>query len=277
MLGLTDELYEKFINLIQDRIGVTYNRDQKNTLNNRLMPLLISYKISDFNEFYSILKVAKDGQFLSDFIGRVTTNHTYFYREHSHFELLKAAILPRMAKKITETQKKNLKIWVAASSTGEEAYTVAMVVHAYFFSKGLKNAFSVLATDISRKAIESGQRGIYKNSEIIKLPLNLQQAYLKRVDEHHCEVLTLIRDLITFRVLNLVRDNFPFKGRFDIIFLRNVLIYFEDKVKVQLLNQLNELMVDGGVLFIGQTESFPQSISSLQTIYPSVFCKGELG
>ncbi|MCC6274900.1 MAG: chemotaxis protein CheR, partial [Leptospiraceae bacterium] len=93
----------------------------------------------------------------------------------------------------------------------------------------------------------------------------------------HCEVLTLIRDLITFRVLNLVRDNFPFKGRFDIIFLRNVLIYFEDKVKVQLLNQLNELMVDGGVLFIGQTESFPQSISSLQTIYPSVFCKGELG
>ncbi len=275
MLGLTDELYFKYVEFIIEKIGVTYNNDQKNTLNNRLMPLLISYKFEDFNKLYSELVSEKNGKLLSDFIGRVTTNHTYFYREHSHFVLLNQFVFPEFEKLLKTSSERKLRFWVSACSSGEEAYTLAMCLRFYFEKSGYSDRFCILATDISRKAIECAQRGIYRNSELKRLPQNLKSLYTRKIDEHHSEISDSIKPNVMFRSLNLVRESFPFNGKFDCIFLRNVMIYFDDKTKIQLLRQLILLLNENGYLFIGKTETLPVKFQNLKTIYPSVFKKCE--
>jgi chemotaxis protein methyltransferase CheR len=272
MIGLDDVLYSKFSALIKEKVGIEYGPDQKNLLNNRLMALLLANKIENFHEYFELISNDEKGNYLTEFIAKITTNHTYFYREKSHFEFLESRIFREHEEDITHRNKKELRYWVAASSTGEEPYMLAMMLKNHFVDRNIIPV-KVLATDISRKVVEKATEGKYKRSEVDKLPEYYVQSFFNTVESKFFEVKQEVKDLVTFRVLNLVRESFPFQGKFDVIFIRNVMIYFDEETRRKLISQLYDLLNDNGYLFIGQTESIHFKINKFNQVFPSVFKK----
>ncbi|MCZ8155772.1 MAG: hypothetical protein O9264_06615 [Leptospira sp.] len=272
MIGLDDVLYSKFSALIKEKVGIEYGPDQKNLLNNRLMALLLANKIENFHEYFELISNDEKGNYLTEFIAKITTNHTYFYREKSHFEFLESRIFREHEEDISQRNKKELRYWVAASSTGEEPYMLAMMLKNHFVDRNIIPV-KVLATDISRKVVEKATEGKYKRSEVDKLPEYYVQSFFNTVESKFFEVKPEVKDLVTFRVLNLVRESFPFQGKFDVIFIRNVMIYFDEETRRKLISQLYDLLNDNGYLFIGQTESIHFKINKFNQVFPSVFKK----
>lgn len=271
MLGLNDDLYFKFSKLIRDKLGIEYGPNQRNILNNRLMSLLMANKLDDFSEYYKLLIEDSSGEIMSQFVSKVTTNHTYFYREKSHFEFLESDVFPDHKKRILGGQKSDLRYWVAASSSGEEAYTLALLLNKHFHKPKLSEA-AVLATDISRNVIEKAIAGVYKKSEVEKLPMDLlDENFIKLESGTHFEISNEIKKMVTFKILNLIRDKFPFQGKFDVIFIRNVLIYFDSETRERLISQLYELLNPGGHLFIGQTETVAINVNKFKLVFDSVY------
>lgn len=271
MLGLNDELYKKYSAFIKEKTGIEYGPDKKNVLYNRLMPLLLEYEIDSYIDYYDYLISDASGKAIAAFISKVTTNHTYFYREHTHFEFLKNTVFLEQDRLI-RSENRDIRYWVAASSTGEESYTLAMMLYDYFGRRGI-NKSSILATDISRKVVEKAIAGIYRKSDIEKLPEYLQNKYFTMIDERMYAVADEVKKMVMHRVLNLIRDKFPFTGKFDVIFIRNVMIYFDEGTRQKLMQQVYDLLMPGGYLFIGQTEALQIKINNLRQVFPSVYKK----
>ena len=159
----------------------------------------------------------------------------------------------------------------AAASTGEEPYTIAMVLRDYF---GMELGWDtqLLATDISMEVLKKASDGIYLQEQIQNLPERWKRQYFKRIDAEHFQVSSELRKQIVFRKFNLM-DDITFKGRFQVVFLRNVMIYFEDETKSFLLNNIYDHMETGGYLFIGTTESIDKVKSRFQYVRPSIYRK----
>ncbi|MBE7412506.1 MAG: protein-glutamate O-methyltransferase CheR [Leptospiraceae bacterium] len=274
MLGLTEDLYIRYLEYIKLKTGVTFSHNGLSTLNNRLIPILIKYKLENYKELFYKLLEEKDEDLLNDFIDKVTTHHTYFYREDTQFEILTQKIFPEQKHQLEDLPEHKLKYWVAACSTGEEAYTVAMLLDAFFrVNQPCNCSIKILATDVSRRAIQTACHGEYRESVIEKLPSYLREQYTTKLQNGKSEISPKIKRMIDFRVLNLLRKDFPFQGKFDIIFLRNVLIYFDDETRDNLIGQLNDFLNYNGYLFIGLTESLLFNKFGLKQIYPSIYKK----
>lgn len=164
-----------------------------------------------------------------------------------------------------------MRIWSAASSTGEEPYTIQMVLQDYFsLDEGWDT--QILATDISTQVLQKARSGIYLEEQIRPLPENWKRRYLHKVGDEQYQMREELRKKIVFRQFNLM-DEIPFRGLFHVVFLRNVMIYFDEGTKRKLLDRINEHMVMGGYLFIGTTESIGEITSDFQCLQPSIYRK----
>jgi chemotaxis protein methyltransferase CheR len=177
-------------------------------------------------------------------------------------------VLPYLIKTKNE---KDLRIWSAGCSTGEEPYTIAMIIDELLETEKAYWDTKVLATDISDRVLEIARKGIYRNEEISPLPISWQLKYFKKLNSKNCQLIDKIRREVIYRKFNLIEPVFPFKKKFDVIFCRNVMIYFDAQTKQELVNKFYDLIDYGGYLFIGHSESLNKDMVKFKYVMPAIY------
>ncbi|MCH5272919.1 MAG: protein-glutamate O-methyltransferase CheR [Lachnospiraceae bacterium] len=266
---MTDEEFLRIAGYVKQRYGIDLGK-KKIIMNGRLENYIKMGGWSSFHAFMNDLQNDYTGQLESDMVNLLTTNHTYFMREFEHFEFLKREILPWLKEK--EQNTKDLRIWSAAASTGEEPYMIAMVLRDFFGLEHEAWDTTVLATDISTRALQQAIDGRYSEEQLKNLPEHWKRYFFQRTKEGMFQVTDELKQEVLFRQFNLMSP-FPFRKRLHTIFLRNVMIYFDGDTKRQLLQKVYDFLEPGGYLFIGMTETLDRAQTPFEMIQPSIFRK----
>ncbi len=259
--------FKKLVEYIRNNYGINLSQ-KKHLVEGRLSKVVVAKGYDSYEEYlkYAYTNPAE----IKELINALTTNHTYFMREPEHFKYLSEVILPYLEKNVKE---RDFRIWSSACSTGEEPYTIAMIIADYFENRKSGWDTKILATDISHKALEIAKRGIYDADEVEKLPLKWKLNYFKKIENGQYEVIKKIKDEVIFAPYNLMQENMPFKKKFHLIFCRNVMIYFEKNTKDALIKRFFNHTENGGYLIIGLSESIDKNESGYKFIKPSIFRK----
>jgi len=267
---ITDNEFKRIVFYVKNNYGIDLSK-KRTLIAGRLENYLLRNGYVSYDEYMTKVEENPGGDEAKNLINVLTTNHTYFMRESTHFDFMKQVVLPQLKK--TEASGRDLRIWSAASSTGEEPYTLAMLLMDFF---GLEHSTwdtKVLATDISTRVLEHAIRGVYLKEQIDPLPPKWKQQYFQFIGEDQYRVKEELKKEVIFRQFNLM-NSFPFRRQFHVVFLRNVMIYFEDDTKYKLIQKIYDFMQPGGYLFIGTTEGLDRNKVQFQYIQPSIYRKG---
>ena len=260
---LSDNDFRIIKELIYAKVGICLSDHKKRLVVSRLTKRLRQIHIDSFKKYFDLIK--QDSKELQRAIDLLTTNETYFFREKNQFDFLVQHILPQFDKF------KELRVWSAASSSGEEAYSIAMVLAEYF---GIGGRWRVYGTDVNEEVIEKAKNAIYPVRDKDNIPNDyLRKYFLKgvRSKEGFVQVDSVLKHHVTFANLNLVESWPPELGKFEIVFLRNVMIYFDATKKKQLVERITEQIVMGGYFFVGQSETLNNLTERFQLLAPSVY------
>lgn len=257
-----------FSQFLRDNFGIHYSELKTDSLKAKLKKLMDRNGIASSDEYYELITGKNSEAYLTQFLDVMTTHTTNFFRENSHFEYIKNNV--NMILKINKRINSNKEIrgWSAACSTGQEPYTLAMVLKEVVPSE---IRIKILATDISSKVVEAASKGVYPK-EIKK---EIEEYYIKKYFEDTNGTFRIsdeIKEMLTFRLFNL-KQQFKFNKQFDIIFCRNVMIYFEQEFQSMLAEKMYDILVPGGLLFIGHSESLSHKQHKFKYIQPSVYMK----
>ncbi len=252
---MTEREFRLFSKLIEDSCGIRMPEAKKQMLESRLRKRLRTLGISSYRDYYDFLN-SREGRRaeMVKMIDAITTNKTDFFREPAHFTYLTEKILPEF---LGTTGGGRLKLWSAGCSSGEEPYTLAMVLSEYAENRGAFN-FSILATDICTSVLEKAHCGIYEEEKIAPVPHDLRKKYMLRSRDRSLATVRMVpemRSLVTFRRLNFLDDKFDINEQMHMIFCRNVLIYFDRPTQGKVLNNLCGHLQPGGYLFLGHSET----------------------
>jgi chemotaxis protein methyltransferase CheR len=262
---ISDELYELFAGHIYTIAGIKLNRQKKILLQSRLQKRLKALNLRTYQEYYE--RVLADENECSLMLNCVSTNTTKFFRENHHFDYLMNTVIPGLLKE--KVNEKIIRIWSAGCSTGEEPYTIAMTVYdamAGGLDPGLplRDRFSgwdikILATDISTRVLDTARAGIYDRDQ---LPESMQHDGMARFflngiggNSGKIKVKDFVADIIRFGQLNFKDSSYPFHRPFDVIFFRNVMIYFDDAMKNHVISKFHQHLAPEGHLFLGHSET----------------------
>ncbi len=263
--------------MITDRFGINMPIEKKIMFQARLQRRLRELGINSFDE-YALNLLNDNGKsqefdLLPDFI---STNKTDFFREKGHFDYISEHILPEFMKNTVSTQLHQLKIWSAGCSSGQEAYSIAVTMEEFIRSKGVRFEYSVIATDISRRMLKAVREAVYPMEQISEIPMELKHRYFlksKSMKEPKVRVIKEIRNHVKLAYLNLMDNSYLFNTLFDVVFLRNTLIYFSPEVQRKVLTKVLENLKIGGYLVIGHSESLINMDLPIHSIAPSVYIK----
>ncbi len=270
MVDIKESELIKLASFIKSYYGVNLF-EKRLLIQGRLQTILTQRNFKNFSEYYNYLTDDKTGKAVGELLNRVTTNYTFFMREPEHFDFFKNSVLPYLSNKYKN--EKNMRIWSAGCSSGEEAYTLAMIISDYFGMNKENWDTKLLATDISSEVLNTAIEGIYNNTGIENISDMWKKKYFKNYDKTKSEVVKSIKNEVIFRKFNLMNADFPFKRKFHVIFCRNVMIYFDNKTKESLINKFYDWTEDGGYLFIGHSESISFSNTGYKYIMPSIYRK----
>jgi chemotaxis protein methyltransferase CheR len=270
---LTEVDFNKLSKLINTNYGIKLPISKKLMIEGRLRKRLKANSIDTFNEYveyvFSDIGIKKE---LVHMIDVVSTNKTDFFREPTHFDYLTEEILPKFLK---EKSGKTLKIWSSACSTGEEPYTIAIVIEE--FLKGIRSFdYTIHCTDISTQVLKKAVDGIYNLERIEKIPIEIKRKYFLKSKDPQKNIVRIIPELrkkLTVRRLNLIDDLYKTPHDFDIIFCRNVLIYFDKPTQESVINKLSKKLLTGGIFFLGHSESLTGIKAPLKSLKPTTFVK----
>ncbi len=265
---LTDKEFNLISQLVYETVGIHLPPEKRVLVESRLQQLLKQENLTSFDELYKRIISDESGILLSEMINRITTNHTYFMRESAHYDFMVQQILPRWKNE----PYRDIRIWSAGCSSGEEIYTVAILIREHF-SPYRPEEWGLLGTDISLRVLEQAQQGIYVADRLENLDPLLIRKYFLQLDENTYQVKEEIRDMVLFKRFNLTRETYPFRGKFDIIWCRNVLIYFDQTHKERILSHLVDVLKPGGYLFIGHSETIEREKYGLTFIQPAIYQK----
>jgi chemotaxis protein methyltransferase CheR len=249
---LSEETFTLFRSLIYAKTGINMRETKQILLSNRLRKRIVELRLSGYSEYYSYLMSERGGKReLARFIDAVSTNETYFYRESNHFSVLENSILSELI-----ARRPMVRIWSAGCSTGEEAYTLRMVFQA---GKGhlwpAESQAEIIATDISHEVIARAREGIYGERSLRSLPEHMRLRYFERRGDGNWRVSQELRQGVEFRVHNLLQEEPP-ERHFELIFCRNVMIYFDKATQRRLVDERFAEVLDAqGYLCIGHSES----------------------
>lgn len=271
-LEITTAEFDRFRDYIKNNVGICLSDQKASMVRGRLSKRVAKLGLNSFSEYYDFLVHDSSGEELTLFINAISTNVTSFFRSPSHWEFLKGHL-----KKVAEKKgaRKKLRIWSAACSSGEEPHTIAMSLKDNmrdFHEWDIK----ILATDISQKVLSKAVSGIYTEKDVLGLSRNTLASHFKKISSHNDEpeyqVNDELRGLITFRTFNLVTDSFEiFKNKFDIIFCRNVMIYFDPPTRKALVDRYANLLELGSLLFIGDSEALTENKHNFLLAGPSIY------
>jgi chemotaxis protein methyltransferase CheR len=270
VIKITKKEFEQLSAYIKANYGIYLKPEKETLVIGRLQNELIQKGFKNFSEYYDYVIKDNTGMAVSTLLDKITTNHTFFMREADHFAYFKEVVLPYFASRVTD---RDLRIWCAGCSSGEEPYTLAMILDEFFGRDKLYWDTKVLATDISNKVLEEARKGIYSNKEMETLPAKWRINHTIKQDSENSVFTEKLRSEVIFRKFNLMETVFPFKKKFHVIFCRNVMIYFDEKTKNTLVNKYYDLLEVGGYLFIGHSESLNREETRFKYVQPAVYRK----
>jgi chemotaxis protein methyltransferase CheR len=261
MIDITDEEFYELVGFIKNNYGINIKEEKRVLLMGRLSSTLAQGGYENFSEFSEALIIKKSSKAVTDLVNNITTNHTFFMREKDHFSYFKNTVLPYLERSVPD---RDLRIWCAACSSGEESYTLAMIIDEYFGKKKLFWNSKILATDISERVLNEAKNGVYSNEKLQTIPSLWSMNYFRKYDDKNSIVIDALKNDVLYRRFNLMEKNFPFKKKFQVIFCRNVLIYFDNNTKIELVRKFYDCLEDGGYLFIGHSEAIAKNESDFK-------------
>lgn len=276
LMAISNEEFGRLRDLIQQRFGINLTEQKRSLLVGRLQKLMRQLNLQTFASYYDYLCNDKTESALSELVNLISTNHTYFNREKDHFDYFSRTALPAVIEKLKRENRKDLRIWCAGCSSGEEPYTLLMLMMEYLGSDYNNWDAGILATDISDRALSIARRGVYATDRVMQLPDNLSRKYFKPAGAGDMAVIDKIKSEATFRRFNLMNTTFPFKKPFQMIFCRNVMIYFDQPTREALVSRYHQFTEPGGYLFIGHSETLGRSQTLYRYLQPALYQKGEL-
>ncbi len=268
MPEMTEAEYHKLAQLIYSVSGISLKESKQTLLTSRLAGVLAQSGRKTFTEYYNSLIADTSGASVAALVDRITTNHTYFMREPAHFNYFRDTVLPYLKSKVAD---RDLRVWSAACSTGEEPYALAMILDEFLDTEKSRWDCQVLATDLSEKVLKDASRGVYTQERIEPLPALWKQRYLKRLPDGNYEIADRIKKEVIYRRFNLIEPVYPFRKKFHVIFCRNVMIYFDAETRASIINKLYDMTEPGGYLFIGHSEAIDRSKSKYKYVLPAVY------
>lgn len=267
-LTISDEDFQRLVRFLQQTYGIDLSK-KRQLITSRLSYALRSQGYTDFKPFLERLFREKNPKDLELVLNKLTTNYTYFLREKDHFTFLQNTVLPELARR--HQNDKNLAVWSAGCSSGEEPYTISMCMKEFFGPQASQWDTRVLATDISQQAMAKARTGVYQP------PADMPNEWLRRYfvpsknNPGQYVVAPVIRNNVIFRVFNLM-DPIRFRPKFDVIFCRNVMIYFDQATRDGLVRRFYDALTPNGYLFISHSESLGQT-PLFRMVSPAVYRK----
>jgi chemotaxis protein methyltransferase CheR len=265
---LDRKVFDRFRSLVYEKSGIALSDQKEALVSARVSKQMRALGLADYGAYYNYVASDQTGQEIVRLIDAISTNVTSFYREPEHFTFLSETI-----SKWADSGQRRFRLWSAAASTGEEPYTIAITLQECL---GQGADVKLLATDISTRVLEKCRIGKYEDRKLQTVPGHLRERYFTRTKEGDGVFYTAnnaIRNMISFKRLNLSTLPFPMRGPMDVVFCRNVMIYFDNTVRSRLLGEIHRLLRPGGYLLVGHAESLTGMMSSFKTVKPSVYIK----
>lgn len=269
---LTDGEFSHARRLAFECQGLDLADNQRALIVGRLAPLLSRYGYATYEEYLCAVERDNNGRLKSEFVDRLTTNHTYFWREADGLTAFGDKLLPEAIDRRRKAGQKTLHVWCAASSTGEEPYTLAMLLLESLGVAASTWDTGILATDISARVLDIAREARYQQKAVERLPDRLRRSGFRDLPGGQLEVSAHIRNEVTFRRINLLNPSYPFKKGFDIIFCRNVMIYFDAETRRRVCAQMISKVLPGGHLVVGAAESVPSGLG-VEQVAPNIYRK----
>jgi chemotaxis protein methyltransferase CheR len=269
-------LFGKFQRLIHEQTGIWLGDSKMALLCGRLSRRLRTLGISKFDQYYEFVTQPGHQEELVLMIDAITTNETRFFRDPRHFEFLEQRVIPRWRAEVQQgTRQKAVRLWSAGCSSGEEPYSLAMLL-ARHLPADQGWSVTILATDISTRILADARIGLYNITKSTDIPEALLKDHMLKgtgTNEGKMKVMPEIQAMVDFRRLNLTQGPFPPSERFDLIFCRNVLIYFDVQSKQTVIENLTRCLARNGLLFVGQAENLSSVNSQLRSLVPAVYAR----
>lgn len=264
---LTDSDFKHIAEIVYKACGIVLGEHKREMVYSRLARRIRALKLSDFREYLAYLESHKEQEF-SDFINAITTNLTSFFRENHHFDYLKSHVVPQLL--VANKSMRRIRVWSAGCSTGEEPYTLAMILYGLFPNDW---DVKILATDLDSNVLAKAQTGTYTAANVNGLDKSqLQRWFLKSIDGELFKVKPELQQLIHFKRLNLLQE-WPMKGPFDVIFCRNVVIYFDKETKDNLFKRYYQILAEQGYLLLGHSETMGKEHSEFKNLGKTMYQK----
>ncbi|MCC6475562.1 protein-glutamate O-methyltransferase [bacterium] len=267
---VSDSDFRKVAELVKSLAGINLTDGKQELVSARLAKRLRALHLNSIGEYLIFVREQKSQDELVTMLDAISTNLTSFWRESDHFDYVVEKALPKMVQKGQTT----IRAWSAGCSTGEEPYGLGMLIHGNLPNPG-RFDFKILATDLSTKVLDTAKRGRYGEDRVKSIPPELLNKYMTR-EKHDgafiYSVESVIRNLISFNRLNLM-ESWPMKGPFDLIFCRNVMIYFDKPTQTKLIHRYFDLLRSGGTLFVGHSESLAGIQNPFKYIRPTIYEK----
>ncbi len=270
--ALSTALFEDFRAIAYEKAGIKLRNGKEALVAARVAKRLRALGMVDAAQYLRYLSEGDSEEELVNFLDVISTNFTSFFREPDHFEFLTEFVKERI-----DSGSQRMRIWCAASSSGEEPYSIAITVLDAI--DGRQIDFKLLATDISTRVLTQAKAAVYEEQKLRPVPKPMLRKYFtatrdRAVDgSRRLEVKPEIRKLITFTRLNLAAPPFPMNGPMDMVFCRNVMIYFDNRIRQGLIEEIERLLKPNGVLITGHSETLAGSKSTLKVIRPSIYEK----
>ncbi len=272
---LTGGEYELFRKLIYAESGISLGDQKMQLVRARLGKRLRQGKFRSFKEYYDFVVNDPSGEELCGLLDAISTNTTHLFRESQHFDLLRDIVTRWAADRAKRATNRTLRIWSAGCSSGEEPYSLVMVAHDVLRNHPTLE-LKILATDLSIRMLSRAKLGVFEPHRVGTVPPALKNRYLLEMQQDGQAVLQVtpeLRRLVTFARFNLMSPSFPFRHCFDVIFCRNVMIYFDRPTQQSLVNKFVSHLQEGGYFMIGHSESLSGTEHPLSYVEPTVYRK----
>jgi len=271
LLEITEKEFQDLARLVYQNFGIHLTEKKVSLVRGRLNKTLKARGFLNFKDYIEHIKTDTTGVALMELVDKISTNHTYFFREADHFDFLVTTAFPEIIPLVERSGQKDIRLWCAGCATGEEPYTIAIAWNEFRKTRKTDISLKILATDISLTALETAQAAIYETEKLSNMPKDYLQKYFVSSGQGKYTVNAEIQKMILFKRLNLMSPQFPFKNQFHFIFCRNVMIYFDKPTKDELIRKFHKHLMNEQYLFIGHSESLGRDFAGFRYIQPSLY------
>jgi chemotaxis protein methyltransferase CheR len=276
LIEISEKEFRDLSDLVYRTVGIHLTNKKKMLVRGRLNKVIKRLGYTSFDEYYRALESDSSGRNISELIDRISTNHTYFFREKDHFTIFQELAIPWIEERLERRGNRDIRIWCAGCASGEEAYTIAMILAEQFGTDYFSGGAPILATDVSSTALDAALTGTYPLERLKEVPKPMLHKYFNSLGGDRYQVKDTLKKLVLYKRLNFSSERFPFKGKFQTIFCRNVMIYFDPPTKDRLISKFEQYIEDDGFFFIGHSETLGRNHPAFRYLKPAAYRKGGL-